>query len=117
MSEVPLYTRSAPCRAGGFPVLRRGRSHRQRRGRCSSPGARPSAPQSESDFFIDNLLVRIYCIIVMIKWTGRLNSLFQVALRLPSETGGVGDAALRMARGYRRASQPKGAFRVLRVVH
>ena len=42
----------------------------------------------KGDFFVDNLLVRNHFIIVMIKWTGLapwgLNSLFQVALHLPS---------------------------------
>ena len=38
----------------------------------------------EREFLIDNLLVRIYFIIVMMKWTGELNSLFQIALHLPS---------------------------------
>ena len=41
---------------------------------------------SEKEFFIDNLLVRIYFIIVMIRWTGlapwKFDSLFQVALHL-----------------------------------
>jgi len=41
----------------------------------------------EREFFIVNLLVRIHCIIVMIRWTGlapwSLNSLSQVALHLP----------------------------------
>ena len=45
--------------------------------------------QAEREFFIDNLLVRIHFIIVMIRWTGlapgSLNSLFQVALHLPSK--------------------------------
>ena len=39
-----------------------------------SPGTRvlaATAPHgSEREFFIDNLLVRIHCIIVMIRWTG-----------------------------------------------
>ena len=47
------------------------------------PG-RPPTVNAEREFFIDNLLVRIHCIIVMIRWTGlapwELNSLFQVAL-------------------------------------
>ena len=41
-------------------------------------------PARERDFVIDNLLVRIHSIIEMIWWTGSLNSLFQVALYLPS---------------------------------
>ena len=43
----------------------------------------------QREFFIDNLLVRIHFIIVMIRRTGlapwSLNSLFQVALHLPSQ--------------------------------
>ena len=43
---------------------------------------------SEREFLIDNLLVRIHSIIVMIRWSGlaqwELNSLFQVALHVPS---------------------------------
>ena len=35
--------------------------------KCPRPAA--SRP-GESEFFIDNLLVRIHCIIVMIRWTG-----------------------------------------------
>ena len=30
----------------------------------------PQPPEREREFFIDNLLVRIHCIIVMIGWTG-----------------------------------------------
>jgi hypothetical protein len=30
----------------------------------------PSASRSEREFFLDNLLVRIDCIVVMIRWTG-----------------------------------------------
>jgi len=48
-------------------------------------------PDPEREFCIDNLLVRVHFIIVMIRWTGlapsshgSLNSLFQVALHLPS---------------------------------
>ena len=45
----------------------------------------PEPRTPEREFFIDNLLVRIHFIIVMIRWTGlSLNSLFQVALHLPS---------------------------------
>jgi len=44
------------------------------------------------EFFIDNLLVRIRFTMVMIRWTGlapwEFESLFQVALHLPSEAGG-----------------------------
>ena len=43
----------------------------------------------KSEFFIDDLLVRIHFIIVMVRWTGlapwSLISLFQVALHLPSK--------------------------------
>ena len=49
------------------------------------------APCFARDFFIDKLLVRIHFLIVMITWTGldwrvngKVNSLFQVALHLPS---------------------------------
>ena len=42
----------------------------------------------EREFFTDKLLVRIHFIIVMIRWTGlahgSLNSLFPVALHVPS---------------------------------
>ena len=40
----------------------------------------------ETEFFVDNLLVRNHFIIVMVRWTGlaSLNSLVQVALHLPS---------------------------------
>ena len=51
---------------------------------------RPAAGcHPEIELFIDNLLVRIYFIIVMSRWTGLApgssNSLSQVALHLPSQ--------------------------------
>ena len=49
-----------------------------------------SGPASETDFFVDNLLVRIHYVVVTIRRTGlapwELNFLFQVALHLPSYT-------------------------------
>jgi len=36
---------------------------------CVYCGSKPTWPP-EREFFIDNLLVRIHCIIVMIRWTG-----------------------------------------------
>ena len=41
-------------------------------GGARSPSPRPQGPLllGESEFFIDNLLVRIHFIIVMIRWTG-----------------------------------------------
>ena len=65
-------------------VPSRGSSTSRRNTRCS----RSTCVAEAREFFIDNLLVRIHCIIVMIRRTGLApwefeNPLFQVALYLP----------------------------------
>jgi len=43
-----------------------------------SAAAQQAAVSTELIIIIDNLLVRVHFIIVMIRWTGLLNSIFQV---------------------------------------
>jgi hypothetical protein len=56
--EAPLRAAMPPPSAGSCPEV-------------LPPIERPTRPvHTERDFFIDDLLVQIHCIIVMIRWTG-----------------------------------------------